>query len=239
MKNFVQGGPNVPQAGNNNPGGGFGRSLASLALGFMGTRNRMLEQQQRHINELALHMSKREVTDEADKDMGQHWITSAYAADQQRQEAGLPGVRSVSSKGFHAQTSYTGNTPDPNKDKTPPTPGKGNPGTASPTGKRSKPGTIKDVESAVALSGSKRKLPKKAQLSDTYEINGKKVTEQPGTAPRLGIDSEAGANISPNYAKKLGRKKAAEDATNTGGPKVTPPKVTKPKTPKAPKGGQA
>ena len=95
---------------------------------------------------------------------------------------------------------------------------------------------VKDVESALSLAGSKKKLGKNATLSSTYQINGKTVTEKPGTAPRLGIDSEAGASMSTGYAAKLGRNAAAENVNNGGGGNggsVTPPKVKKPRTPKA------
>lgn len=102
---------------------------------------------------------------------------------------------------------------------------------------RKKNATVKDVESALSLAGSKKKLGKKQTLSNTYQINGKTVTEQPGTAPRLGIDAEAGTGISTNFAAKLGRQSAADnvngggDGGGNGG--VTPPKTNKPRTPKA------
>ena len=102
---------------------------------------------------------------------------------------------------------------------------------------RKRQASIKDVESAVSLAGSKKKLGKKQTLSNTYQINGKTVTEQPGTAPRLGIDAEAGTGISTNFAAKLGRQSAADnvngggDGGGNGG--VTPPKTNKPRTPKA------
>jgi hypothetical protein len=106
-----------------------------------------------------------------------------------------------------------------------------------PSAPRKKQATIKDTEAALSLAGSKKKLGKKQTLSNTYQINGKTVTEQPGTAPRLGLDTEAGANISTNFAAKLGRQSAADningggDGGGNGG--VTPPKTRKPSTPKA------
>ena len=106
-----------------------------------------------------------------------------------------------------------------------------------PSAPRKRQATIKDTESALSLAGSKKKLGKKQTLNNTYQINGKTVTEQPGTAPRLGLDTEAGAHISTNFAAKLGRQSAANNINNggdgDGNGGVTPPKTNKPRTPKA------
>lgn len=107
MKNFVAGGPNIPQA--RGGGSGFGRNLAAMAMGFMGTRNRMMEERQRNINEIAMHMTKRDLTDSADKEMGNHWITAAVHANKTFTENGMPGVEALNAGGIRVQTAYKGN----------------------------------------------------------------------------------------------------------------------------------
>lgn len=178
MKNFVAGGPNIPQAGGGG-GSSFGRNLAAMALGFMGTRNRMMEDQQRNINDLALHMAKRETTDSADKEMGNHWITAAVHANRTFTDAGMPGVEALNAGGIRVQTAYKGNEKR--------TPGAGEKATGT------KPETTDTAPDNATEAPQPIKKPKERSASfaeASAAVRGEHIT------PTDAIE------ISPNYAKK-------------------------------------
>jgi hypothetical protein len=178
MNNFVSGGPNIPQAGRG--GSNFGRNLAAMALGFMGTRNRMLEDQQRNINDLALHMSKREVTDTADKEMGNHWITAAVHGDKTFKDAGMAGLESINAGGVRAQTIYKGNTPNPDKET---------------KATSAKPETTDTAPQSSTESPQPVTKPKKERAASFANASA---------AVRGGhIDTEQAIDMSPTYAKKF------------------------------------
>jgi len=216
MNNFVSGGPNIPQAGSR--GGGGGSRLAQLALSFMGTRNRMLEDQQRNINDLALHMSKRETTDAADKEMGNHWITSAVHANKTFLDNGMPGVEALNAGGIRVQTAYKGNEKR--------TPGEGEAATTSkpetsdtaPTSSTSEPKPIKErsasfSEASAAVRGEHITPQDAIEISPTYAKkhasfhaeNEQRVAE--GQKPRKSKNFQTvNANLNGNSGSNNGNK---------------------------------
>lgn len=203
MNNFVAGGPNIPQAGGN--GGGFGRSLAAMALGFMGTRNRMLEDQQRNINDLALHMAKRETTDAADKEMGNHWISAAVHANKTFSDAGMPGIESLNAGGIRVQTAYKGNEKRTPTEGESPTPVKPNGG-----GQDGKPDTTDSApkNSTESPQPVKAKKERNASFSEaSAAVRGEHIT------PTDALE------ISPTYAKKYAAFHAENDMRVAAGQK--------------------